>query len=145
MNLEFDNIFKEFIDSGATPGVNYGIYSEYLDIKGSLGNKGNYIEENGKLINFEEKNNINILYYLASLTKVICTLPIIFRLYESSSIDLNDKVNKYLSNFKYDDITINDLLLHISGLTSFGSKDIRDKSDVINRLYNLEKHQNSLI
>ena len=61
----------------------------------------------------------NTLYDLASLTKVVATTTAAMILYERGLLSLSDKVVKYLPEFDNngkDEITIEQLLLHTSGL-----------------------------
>ena len=66
------------------------------------------------------KNNIkvdeNTLYDLASLTKVVSTTTLILKLIEENYFELNSKVKDIISDFKYNEITILNLLTHTSGL-----------------------------
>lgn len=66
------------------------------------------------------KNNIsvneNILYDLASLTKVISTTTLILKLIEENYFSLDTKVKDIIDDFKYEDVTILNLLTHTSGL-----------------------------
>ena len=60
-----------------------------------------------------------VLYDLASLTKCVATAPSIMLLIEAGRIKLDDPVAKYLPAFAAngkDKITIENLLLHTSGL-----------------------------
>ncbi|MCS6918125.1 MAG: glycoside hydrolase family 3 N-terminal domain-containing protein [Chitinophagales bacterium] len=64
----------------------------------------------------------NTLYDLASLTKILSTTLALMRLYEQGKLDLKDRVEDYLPEFRNTDkgrIRINDLLLHESGLVPF--------------------------
>lgn len=70
-------------------------------------------------------DTIDSLFDLASLTKVISTTSAVMKLYEEGKIKLDDPVIKYLPEFKGPnasqtalkaDITIRDLLAHVSGL-----------------------------
>ena len=61
------------------------------------------------------------LYDLASVTKTTATLPAIMRLYEQGKVKLTDKVSTFLPFLRHTDkenITIEDLLFHESGLPS---------------------------
>ena len=62
------------------------------------------------------------VYDLASLTKVTATTPAIMKLFDEQKISLDDKVGKYIPEFrkgKKAQITIRHLLLHNSGLPAF--------------------------
>lgn len=58
----------------------------------------------------------NMIYDLASLTKVIGTTTRIFQLLANNKIHLTDRIGKYLIGITYPDITIEELLMHESGL-----------------------------
>lgn len=127
-NVEF--FLNEQINNGVCPGFNYGVISkeEYI---GSVGYKA--------LFSNKEENNIDTLYDVASLTKVVATMPAICRLIESKKLNMDDKVSKYLDRFKYDDITIYDLLTHTSGLPAdLNNKDIVSKEEIVNKIYDLD-------
>ena len=61
-----------------------------------------------------------LVYDLASLTKVTATLPLVLRLVETGDLGLDDPVTKYLPGFAgagaKDHVTIRQLLSHSSGL-----------------------------
>ncbi len=62
------------------------------------------------------------MYDLASVTKVMATLPAVMKLYDQKKLALSDKLSKYVKEIQQtdkDDITIKDALFHESGLTSF--------------------------
>lgn len=71
---------------------------------------------------FLDKNNIkqpvykDTIFDVASLTKVIATLPSLLLLASKKEVDLNGSVHSYLPEFRYKDISINQLLQHSSGL-----------------------------
>lgn len=61
----------------------------------------------------------NTVFDLASLTKVVATMPALLRLIESGELTLNDPVSYFLPAFaknNKESITINHLLTHTSGL-----------------------------
>ncbi|WP_243298863.1 serine hydrolase domain-containing protein [Bacillus litorisediminis] len=62
---------------------------------------------------------INTVFDLASLTKVVATLPVTLKLLENGQIRLDDRVTYFLPDFGQngkDQITIRHLLTHTSGL-----------------------------
>ena len=104
----FENYFKKMVKLNVFPGCNYAIiHNDKIEIN-SVGNKA--------LVPEVEINDVNTLYDVASLTKVLVTNVLITKLLEEGKIKLDDKVNKYLPKFKYDNITIYHLLTHSSGL-----------------------------
>ncbi|MGB6083486.1 serine hydrolase domain-containing protein [Moheibacter sp.] len=56
--------------------------------------------------------------HIASITKVLTGLAIL-KLVEHDKIDLNDKVSEYLNGFPYENVRIEDLLNHRSGLPNY--------------------------
>ena len=122
--------FSKLIKQNVFPGCNYAIISNDIEI-GSIGNKS--------LFPKIEKNDIDTLYDLASLTKVIVTNTLITKLLQENKIKLNDKVKKYLPRFKYENITIFNLITHSSGLISDVKWDeVHNKKELIDFFYNKE-------
>ena len=67
----------------------------------------------------QEPMTVDTIFDIASLTKVIATTPSIMLLVESGDVRLGDRVKRYLPQFiggKKEDITVNQLLTHYSGL-----------------------------
>lgn len=56
--------------------------------------------------------------HLASVSKVLTAIAVL-KLVQFKKINLNDKINKYLSDFPYEDVTIQQLLSHRSGLPDY--------------------------
>ncbi|TVL68474.1 serine hydrolase [Brachyspira hyodysenteriae] len=91
--------------------------------------KDNYIKNN--YIGVYGTNNLNkvdsnSIYDLASLTKVVGTASMMLKLLDLGKINLDDKAVKFCSNFKDENITIEELLLHNSGLKA----DLEDKTNI---------------
>jgi len=64
----------------------------------------------------------NSVYDLASVTKIMATTTSIMKLVSQGKLDVNDPVSKYISEFNTEEkkeITLRQLLLHISGLPAF--------------------------
>ena len=82
------------------------------------------------------------LYDLASVTKPVATTSAVMKLYEEGKINLEDKVSDYLPEFACNgknDITIQNLLLHNSGLKAWIPfyKTCTCKADVIKTICEL--------
>ena len=75
-------------------------------------NYGAYTAEDGS----EQAILSNTLFDLASLTKVVATLPAILLLMSRNQVYITDPVQTYLPDFNYPLITIQHLLQHCSGL-----------------------------
>lgn len=81
------------------------------------------------------------LYDMASLTKVLTVVPIISKLIDSKEITFNTKIKDILPGFKYDDITIYDMIVHQSGLPSTINMNDKEQSreSLIKEIFKLDK------
>ncbi len=120
------------VANGVFPGATYAIIYKNNIIMDAVGNKSLYP--------VKEINCINTVYDTASLTKVIVTNFLIGKLIEENQINLKDAVQKYLPEIKHNDITIEDLLLHASGLPANVSWwHINKKEEYLNLILNINK------
>lgn len=80
-----------------------------------------------------------IVYDVASLTKVVSTNTLIFKLIEEGKINLETKVKDILPRYKHDS-TIEEMLLHTSGLRPLikNHSKVKTKEDLINEIYSEE-------
>ena len=122
---------KEVVDQGKIPGGTFGIVTPDNEEYGYYGYS--------QLIPEKKLNNIDTLYDLASCSKVVATTTMILKLLEDNLINLDDKVNKHLPDFKYDDVTIQHLLTHTSGLPADDKryKECSNKDELISFIYTL--------
>lgn len=63
--------------------------------------------------------SVQTLYDIASVTKILATTPAVMQLIEQGRVNLNDRVEKFLPEFRESEvglITVKELLLHQSGL-----------------------------
>src|SRR5690625_985658 len=71
--------------------------------------------------NEQEPMQMDTVFDLASLTKVVATLPAILKLIDTGEVYLGDKVTQFIPEFEKhgkEQVTIQQLLTHTSGLTS---------------------------
>lgn len=78
----------------------------------------------GKQTYNEESLNVNseTVYDLASLTKILATLPMVMKMYEDKSVRLDQTLGELLVEFKNTDkagITLKQILLHESGFAAW--------------------------
>lgn len=127
-----DNKINKLVYQGVVPGICYAVINDGEVSIGSNGYK--------TLVPKMEKVSDDIIYDVASLTKVIVTVPLILKLIDKKIISFDDKVNKYLPLFKYDDVSIYHLLTHTSGLPAdLTDKKIVSKEKIIAEIYTKDK------
>ena len=117
-------IISKMIENALKENIIYGISYSFIK-KDNIAShyKGVY----GKNDSFKlKKINANSIYDIASLTKVIGTTTMILKLIDSNKINLNDKVVYFCDEFKDNKTTIENLLLHNSGIVS----DLNDKTNI---------------
>lgn len=130
-NENIENVLNKMVLENVFPGATYSLITKDTVYMGAVGSKS--------LIPNIEENNIDTLYDMASLTKVIVTNTIITRMLYKNKIKLNDKVCYYLNDFKYSEITILDLLTHTSGLPADSIlKQIKNKEDLVYKIYTMD-------
>src|SRR6056297_97150 len=112
--LEVDMVMQEAIDDSVFPGGVVGVIR-----------KGVMVWQQGYGYHDYDKTRPvadNDVYDLASLTKVISTTTSIMKLVDEGRIDVKDRVAKYIPEFNTEEkreITIEQLLIHTSGLPAF--------------------------
>lgn len=88
-----------------------------------------------------EKVKESDVFDLASLTKALSTTLSIMKLVDEEKLQLNDRVSKYIPEFDNDDkqkITVEQLLLHVSGLPAFQIyvDEIRTRDEILEAIRN---------
>lgn len=118
---------------------------------------GNIFYHNGHGYHTYDKiNDVNSsdIFDLASITKAVATTSAIMKLQDLNKININEPVIKYLPRFKGNNkkyisqksqITVKDLLAHVSGLPAFKQyyKTDKSKESLLNSIYNTDPVQNS--
>ncbi|TAJ11386.1 hypothetical protein DMA11_17245 [Marinilabiliaceae bacterium JC017] len=111
---QISDIVTEAIKEKATPGAQILIAKEGKIIYNHAFGYHTY----GK----KQKVTTSDLYDLASMTKVLGTMPVIMSLCDQGVIDLDAPIKNYLSETdttNKGDLTINEILLHQAGLPSY--------------------------
>lgn len=108
---QIDSVFSKYNFNGSV-----GIFKDTIKL---------YSRNNG-LANFENKTEINdsTVFSIASISKQFTAILILLQM-EQGKLSLNDKASKYIKDFQkkeYENITIQQLLNHSSGLNNFGEK-----------------------
>lgn len=134
MNIkeEFKNIIDDCCLRGIFPGANLCVIRGEDEFFISSGYKS--------IIPQEEKNQIDTIYDIASLTKVVVTTTLIMQLIDKKYISLDTRVFEILPEFKEKDITILDLLTHTSGLPADIKLDLNVNKEIITKkIFECEK------
>ncbi len=118
------------IKKGEIPGATLGIVADGDYTHLSIGKAG-VIE--GKTIELDD----DMLYDLASCTKVVATTTIILKCIEKGMLSLKTAVIEILKDFPYSEINIEHLLTHTSGIISDDKKykELADKESIKNFIY----------
>lgn len=137
MKKELDALVNKAIEEKVFPGCNIAIVK--MDDEGKI-KKSFYSYGNKALFPNVEENNIDTIYDMASCSKVVSTTTCIMLLLQRGQIRLYDYIKKYLPDYKYDDVTIWDLLTHTAGLPEglIGCHHM-NREEIINGVLNLEK------
>ena len=130
---ELEQLLLDAVEDGAFPGANYTVVTKNKVWMGSIGNKELY----PNII----PNSIDTIYDMASLTKVVCTTTCLMQLVEKGLLRIYDPVSRYFKNFKFNNITVWNLMTHTSGLPEgvAGPKDQLNESDIWNKIFAIEE------
>ncbi|MGN1272278.1 MAG: serine hydrolase domain-containing protein [Lactobacillus sp.] len=107
-NLEIYGLMTKAIEVKATPGISYSLVTPYIHEIHYLG----YTTYTNKKLPVSS----GLLYDIASLTKIVAITTRILQLIGDKKLKLTDRVEKFIPNTKYPEISIEELLLHTSGL-----------------------------
>ena len=128
---EFNNLINKAVEEGAFPGANYAIVFKDKAVIGSFGNKALYPAL--------EANDIDTIYDMASLSKVVSTTTCALKLIEDGLLRICAPVKKYIPEFKHDGVTVYHLMTHTSGLPEGVSwKGIKSKEEIFDRIFELD-------
>lgn len=127
-----EELINNAINNDNLPGANYVVVTKNKTIFGSLGNKA--------LIPEIEKNDIDTIYDIASMSKVISTTSCALKLVENGDIRLFDPVKKYLPEYKHGNVRIYDLMTHTSGMKPYlpNASSLASKEEVWNKIIELD-------
>ena len=122
----------EYIEEGIIPGAAFGLVTPS---DATFGFRGN-----AQIVPDVEEIKNDSIFDVASLTKVVATLPSILILQENGEIRLDNTVKYFLPDFSHENTTILQLLTHASGLPGMVKfyKTCRNKNEIITTLKNTE-------
>ncbi|MDO4902859.1 MAG: serine hydrolase domain-containing protein [Limosilactobacillus sp.] len=102
---------ESMVDTGTVPGISYLIFEGGEEIR--------QVRGLSQTRPFPEHLEPGMKYDLASLTKVIGTVPVIAMLKQEGKLDLDDPVKQFLPEFSDDRPTVRNLLTHTSGIAGY--------------------------
>lgn len=126
---ELNEKIEEWIAAGAFPGCVYGV----------VGKNTNFSSLGKSMITPEERvNKLETLYDLASLTKVVGTVPAILHLIEAGELTLGTRLASILPEVGESQVTIRHCLTHTSGAPAdFSYQGLSGKQALIERAASL--------
>lgn len=108
----YELYLKNLVEKQEIPAFSYLIM--HRGKRKSLKSAGSFWNNQGEKIPVTTKTYFD----LASLTKVMCTLPSILLLHEKKQLHIDDYIVKYIPEFPHKAITIRHFLQHTSGISS---------------------------
>lgn len=127
------SFLQKEIDLQHIPGAVISIsHNGNILMEEAIGNRAIYPEE--------QTMNLDTVFDLASLTKVVATLPVLLKLIDDGEIRLDDNVAFFLPEFAQNEkehITLKELLTHTSGLPAHRQYYVEDLTtdQILNRIY----------
>ena len=131
-NMQFaESIIEDAINDKIFPGAQIFISKgENIILNKGFG-KLTYESESAKV-------DVNTIYDIASITKVMSTVPLVMKLEEKKRLSINNYVTEYFPSFKgkhKEKVKVLHLLTHTSGISSyveyFNNKNIFNEKDII--------------
>ena len=130
---ELENLIQSGVDNGAFPGATFAIVFKDQIYTGCVGNKALYP--------IVEPNDVDTIYDMASVTKVMATSSCILKLIELGKIRLFTKVSDVIPEFIHKDLTVWNLVTHTTGLVECvpNHANIKDSAEIWEKVMNAEK------
>ncbi|WP_125708047.1 serine hydrolase domain-containing protein [Companilactobacillus zhongbaensis] len=126
---------EDLVNSQVVPGVSFGFIKDGKSETHILGDKS-WQPTREPLVGDE-------LHDLASLTKIMGTVPLILKLVDDKRIKLTDPVSQYLPAFKDNRVQLIHLLTHTSGIDGYiPDRDKLDAQELIDALLQLPVTEN---
>jgi len=118
---------NQLVKEDVFPGVCYAFFYKDYFFVGCVGNRS--------LVPKKEKNTVNTIYDIASLTKLTVVNPLISLAIQNKEIDVNDSLQKYFPEFPFPNVTIFHLITHSSGLYArYDKNHVKGKEEILTNL-----------
>lgn len=125
----------EYLHLGVFPGVSFALIQQGKIETETLGLAQIFPEK--------EVLSSNVLFDVASLTKVICTTTVVLQLLESKQLSIDDAVSQHLTGFEDDKITIRHLLTHTADISTYiKNRDQLEKEELKAAYYKVRSGEN---
>lgn len=129
--VQIEQLVRYLIEEEASPAISLAVVSRFESFRVFAGNRQLFPEA--------VKNDPETIYDLASISKVLVTVPLILKLMEEGLLSLKTRVQEILPEFVHAELTIRHLITHTSGLPS----DLKDykklsKEEMIAKIYKLK-------
>lgn len=111
MYPETQELIKDKMLAGIYPGVVYQFMEDQATFQQTLGY--------AQIAPVLQPMIADLLFDVASLTKVVCTLTVMLQLHETKQIEWDQPLKKYLPNFENPEITLRHLLTHTSDIQTY--------------------------
>lgn len=128
MNPKTTNLLHELVAEGVVPGVSYAMIHDGQLQTETFGVKQTFPTT--------EKLRPGLLYDVASLTKVVCTTPLILKLVEQQKLSLEQPICQLLPRFSDPRVTVRHLLTHTSAITGYiPNRDQLNANELLTAIY----------
>ncbi len=126
-------LIRRSVDNKEIPGACFSIVTPKEIAYSFYGKKA--------LVPKEEELSGDVLYDIASLSKVVSTSTLIAKLIEEGILSFDMKVCDLLPSFRYDDVTLLDLIVHTSGYPADDKdyKKCQDRTGLLDFIYRLPR------
>ena len=119
------------VEDGVFPGCNCAVLTRDEKWMVSVGYK--------QLVPEKEENDLDTIYDLASISKVLVTTTCILKLIEEGTLTLKTRIADILPQFCQKELTIRDCITHSSGLPADinGYKQMKDDKEMLEAVWNM--------
>lgn len=130
------NVLKAYLElaaeNGTFPGCNCAVVTRDEKWMTSVGAR--------QLVPVREENDLDTIYDLASISKVLVTATCILKLIEEGMLTLKTPIAEILPEFSQKKLTIKDCITHTSGLPADinGYKTMKDAEEMIAAVWKME-------
>lgn len=104
-------LLNQMVTQGVVPGISYAIFDHHKTISRVMGF--------AELMPQKKPLRDGMQYDLASLTKVIGTVPIIALLIQAGALNLDDRVDQYLPEIANHDVRVRNLITHTAAIEGY--------------------------